>query len=287
MLHIAGFVHRDLSPGNIIVVDGKAKISDLEFAKARKVADLQRLTKLPEGCSSPAVVDTRTVSYFFVVFGPALTPSQGTLKFAAVEMVDGYYRFTPSESHAGSTGDRVFLYTPLHDYESVWWIATWVIFSCRLNTSEDDATVRNGLPSNRADFFSIPYIFGRCSMLLPKKLHPLVRILDEMRMALLKKYREYEKDFDSPCILDAVPDLIQYLQKLVKAAQAINIKPLRVLPTVERSDMLINVQESESEGNGFKGGKVEAGEVRTGSRKRRHSSSPDSDPRRKRRMGDN
>lgn len=55
-------MHRDLSPGNVIVVGGKVKISDLEFAKARKIRDLQMLTKQPKGSSVPIVVDTRTVS---------------------------------------------------------------------------------------------------------------------------------------------------------------------------------------------------------------------------------
>ena len=58
--HQAGFVHRDLSPGNIIVVHGKAKILDLEFAKAHKISDLQEVTKKPEGSAS-FPHDTRTV----------------------------------------------------------------------------------------------------------------------------------------------------------------------------------------------------------------------------------
>ena len=44
-LHEVGWVHRDFSPGNIIVVGGKAKISDLEFAKQRKAEELERLTR--------------------------------------------------------------------------------------------------------------------------------------------------------------------------------------------------------------------------------------------------
>jgi serine/threonine protein kinase len=28
-----GYVHRDISPGNIIIYEGRAKLSDLEFAK--------------------------------------------------------------------------------------------------------------------------------------------------------------------------------------------------------------------------------------------------------------
>jgi serine/threonine protein kinase len=70
LLHQAGFVHRDLSPGNIVVVDGKAKISDLEFVKVRRTADLQRLA---EEHSPLTAVDARTVSHFVVVFGHIFT----------------------------------------------------------------------------------------------------------------------------------------------------------------------------------------------------------------------
>jgi len=233
-------------------VDGKAKISDLEFAKARKVSDLQRLTKLPEGSSSPSVFDTRTVSYFIMLFGPVLMPSQGTLRFAAVEAVGGFYRFTPQEnSFTEFTDQRIFLYTPLHDYESVWWIATWVIFSCRLDATKDDATARNRLFSDRASSFSFRKVFLDACMPLPKELRPLADTLDKMRHTLLTKYWEYEESFDGSCILDVVPGLIECLQDLVEAAKAIEIEPLCVPPTVERSDMLIDMREDE--GNAFRG----------------------------------
>jgi len=45
VLHKHGFIHRDLSPGNVIVIDGIAKISDLEFAKAHLAKDLEMLTR--------------------------------------------------------------------------------------------------------------------------------------------------------------------------------------------------------------------------------------------------
>ena len=103
-------------------------------------------------------------------------------------------------------------------------------------------------------------------MSLPEELHLLVKTLDEMRITLLLKYREYEEKFDGSHILGVVPDLIKYLQDLVEAAKAIEIKPLRVSPTIERSDMLIGMQEDK--GDAFKGGKVETGSVGTGLRKR-------------------
>ena len=44
-LHKAGWVHKDLSPGNIITVEGKTKISDLEFAKQRVAGELEKLKR--------------------------------------------------------------------------------------------------------------------------------------------------------------------------------------------------------------------------------------------------
>lgn len=52
-------MHRDLSPGNIIIIHGEAKILDLEFAKARKISDLQELTKQPDGSVPPRMALVR------------------------------------------------------------------------------------------------------------------------------------------------------------------------------------------------------------------------------------
>jgi len=55
-------------PGNVIVVGGKSKISDLEFAKARKIGHLQELTKKPKDSFVPVMVDTCTLSCFVSAF---------------------------------------------------------------------------------------------------------------------------------------------------------------------------------------------------------------------------
>jgi len=59
-LHEAGWVHRNFSPGNIIVVGMEAKISDLGFAKRRAAHELEELTR-PGDPSSPVAGEVRTV----------------------------------------------------------------------------------------------------------------------------------------------------------------------------------------------------------------------------------
>jgi len=59
-LHQAGWVHKDFSPGNVIAVEGKAKISDLEFAKRQVAGELDKLTR-PGDVPSAVRQDFRTV----------------------------------------------------------------------------------------------------------------------------------------------------------------------------------------------------------------------------------
>jgi len=62
-LHEAGWVHRDYSPGNIIVIGVEAKISDLEFAKRRATNQLEALTR-PGDPSLHLARDVRAVGPF-------------------------------------------------------------------------------------------------------------------------------------------------------------------------------------------------------------------------------
>ena len=61
ILHKSGFIHRNLSPGNIIIGD-VVKISDLEFVKACKVEEPKTLTKC--GIHECFVWNICTVSFF-------------------------------------------------------------------------------------------------------------------------------------------------------------------------------------------------------------------------------
>ena len=177
-----------------------------------------------------------------------LTTRQGTLNFAAIEAVMDQYIFHPFDE---GRERRVFLYTPLHDYESVWWIAAWVVFSCTLETAQNDGRARDALLTDRASFAELEDIMDH-GQLLPKELHSLVKILDEMRYTLVRGYYAYEKNFDGTNMLDVVPSLIGHLEDLAKAAETIEIKPLHVPSTVDRSDMAFDIREDDvfEEGKG-------------------------------------
>jgi serine/threonine protein kinase len=94
-LHKGGLVHRDIHPGNIIVIDGVAKISDMGFVKERDVRNLGDRILFAGDSSSSAATEVRTVSLHRTPFSPRLTSniSQSSLYFAAVEVTVGWYLF--------------------------------------------------------------------------------------------------------------------------------------------------------------------------------------------------
>jgi len=127
---------------------------------------------------------------------------------------------------------RIFMYTPLHDYESVWWIATWVLFKCRpkfLGPEESDYLTQSQEPSifyektDREHAILAPGVFLALKRSLPCTLHPLFEILEVFRKNLVRVYREYEESFDGSVILRNVEIFRLCLEKLAKAATGIEI----------------------------------------------------------------
>lgn len=58
---------------------------------------------------------------------------------------------------------------------------------------------------------------------------------------LIGMYSTYERNFDGSRMLDIVPPFVAALRDLVEAAKGVEIEPLHVPSTVDRSDMLIHV----------------------------------------------
>ncbi|KAF9646538.1 hypothetical protein BDM02DRAFT_3270901 [Thelephora ganbajun] len=238
-LHKAGWVHRDLSPGNIIVVDGKVKISDLEFAKRRVAQDLERLTRRTDQ-PLPVVKDTRT----------------GTLPFMAIEVQVGRYQFRQMSTtkpsgfltrHRGPDGEvtsvicpnrqnatrpdmehteRIFLHNPLHDYESVWWIVVWFVFHYRpAGVANDIASqTRAEVYKNRFTAFTGEGVFKEICEGLPQVLQPLGEILAWMRHLLVEAYQTFEENFDGSKMLSVVGEFRDCLLNLRVRAQGLDVE---------------------------------------------------------------
>jgi len=127
-------VHRDVSIGNILSCDGHAKLADLEYAK--KIGDLKSHEKRTAS-GSPITLSGQ----------PLIASQQGTMQFMSIEVAAQDFLFGPSdpgpslteldeflnatEQDVGTARSKLevpFSYNHLHDLESLWWVAVWMVF---------------------------------------------------------------------------------------------------------------------------------------------------------------
>ncbi|KAI5993507.1 hypothetical protein EDD15DRAFT_899625 [Pisolithus albus] len=97
LLHSIGWVHRDLSTGNVLYWGGMGKLADLEYAKHM---------------NSKVTHEVRT----------------GTLEFIACEVEGQKYLFRRPTGELFTPVEYSFKFNPLHDMESLWWIVTWILY---------------------------------------------------------------------------------------------------------------------------------------------------------------
>ncbi|KAJ6511302.1 hypothetical protein C8R47DRAFT_729780 [Mycena vitilis] len=135
ILSSLGLVHRDISPANLLVANGVARLTDLEYLKV-----FREDAKVPGLGHDPTTVAA----------GPR-EDKTGTAIFMAFEVQRNGYAYAPAERMNKDTGameavDRTkapfsfFHHNPLHDLESAVWIAIWVIIN---SSCESDGTLRS------------------------------------------------------------------------------------------------------------------------------------------------
>lgn len=94
-----GWVHRDVSPKNVLRIGKQSKVADLEYAKR---------------------MDSKTTDEF----------RTGTLQFMACEVELQEYMFKRHSLGVygrSSLPELPFRFNPLHDMESIWWISAWML----------------------------------------------------------------------------------------------------------------------------------------------------------------
>jgi serine/threonine protein kinase len=143
VLYSAGYVHRDISTGNVLLCETGAKISDLEYARPFEILvngeDAQPQSRL----HSPLRKELKTVCPGKLLSVPRTDCPKGTPAFMAVEVQSGDYLYTrdntdvpdinafvfESPTHQEISEDNDLIHNYLHDLESVWWIANYMVLS--------------------------------------------------------------------------------------------------------------------------------------------------------------
>ncbi|KAI5984943.1 hypothetical protein EDD15DRAFT_2532928 [Pisolithus albus] len=125
LLHSIGWVHRALSTGNALHFGGMGKLADLEYAQHM---DCSITHEVQTGTLEFMACEVESEEYLFDVDPIGERP----LEFMACEVEAQRYLFQP---HGGKSLAKTnpaakcpFRFNPLHDMESLWWIATWTLY---------------------------------------------------------------------------------------------------------------------------------------------------------------
>ncbi|KAJ3557299.1 hypothetical protein NM688_g1547 [Phlebia brevispora] len=211
LMHIAGWVHRDVSSGNILLAeDGAARLVDLEYTHKVNDAD----DEFRVGTPKYMAIEVHVQRYLFSrpdPFSPSRTlntPPPATPERSlspAVELP------TPPGSKDSYEVPKtpIFRYNALHDMESLWWVAVHVIFNREVdssadgghNTASDEQRFHaENMFGNREDrFYTLVTQTGFSEKIM--SLHPSVRhvayVLENMRESLVRWHHKAEADLDS------------------------------------------------------------------------------------------
>ncbi|KAI6017109.1 hypothetical protein EDC04DRAFT_2902739 [Pisolithus marmoratus] len=169
-LHSVKWVHCNVSAGNVLRVGRIGKLADLEYAKR---------------IESETIHDVRT----------------GMLGFVACEVEAQIYLFKGYRPKPkGQAWKPSFRFNPLHDVESIWWIATWVLYyhvdQDGSQPTTDQSTWFNKFFPGRPDSLSRMGAFldhVDCEV-LPTSFHPAAHEAEEMHQELKMAYFNSEKE---------------------------------------------------------------------------------------------
>ncbi|THH04287.1 hypothetical protein EW145_g5639 [Phellinidium pouzarii] len=201
LMHGCGWVHRDISCGNVYSYNGRGRLGDLEYAKKK---------------DSIGKHDIRT----------------GTLDFMAVEVARSEYMFCPEldrdtiRSNIFANTETIrspqpnFYYNGIHDMESLWWFPIWMMFFHdikfwdTMNESQKNDRIsmilelfpRHLDTTLRHPFLNSSFSFKKSMSCLPECFDVFSNVLDFLRSNLKRNYQLFEATLPTPdqAVLDGL-----------------------------------------------------------------------------------
>ncbi|KAF8880260.1 hypothetical protein BD779DRAFT_1803020 [Infundibulicybe gibba] len=208
ILHRLGYVHRDISLGNVLLYDGGGRLSDLEYCRSS---------------SEPDRHDAQT----------------GTPDFMSVEVDIGERLFVPPNGYGHlAYSSPPFKYFALHDAESVWWLFAFALFCNGVQGESPDAAREDRQVENAEEMFPMalnsavrqrrfvfPGSFGKTKSSLPSVLHPLFDVVEDLRCQLGQAYRaaELTETLELGGVHLALLQLRETLDRAIRLSQGITL----------------------------------------------------------------
>ncbi|KAI0701179.1 hypothetical protein BC835DRAFT_1440239 [Cytidiella melzeri] len=245
-IHECGWVHRDISSGNILVVDDVVKIADLEYA--RKMNDPLTMSH-SERSGTALFMSIEAKSHKYEFRGPGKLRARGGLSGDFVSSV-----FSNDKRSIAKQGSRPvqvqnankpppFQHNPLHDIESLWWLTVYLTLY-RTADIAGDTNVRRKAQHDYYSHILIDHDARRAAFLLEDDfadnngcLHPILQpiadALERARQFIANRYKEVEEgninDIDHTVAAEILPEIyaeIMTNHEMLSSAD-ITLKPIR------------------------------------------------------------